>query len=85
MARPTSHWRIPARYAGIVLPFLLSILMTCVISGVSTLLALGITREALFAWPLAWGSSWIIGFPTLLVVLPFVRRLTAALTKPSGA
>jgi hypothetical protein len=77
--------RIPARYAGIVLPFLLSVVMTCVISGVSTLLALELSREALLAWPLAWASSWIIGFPTLLVVLPFVRRLTAALVAPPGA
>ncbi len=77
--------KLPARYAGIVLPFLLSILMTCVISGVSTGLALGMSREALLAWPVAWASSWIIGFPTLLVVLPFVRRLTAALVAPPGA
>lgn len=77
--------KIPARNAGIVLPFLLSVFMTRVISGVSTLLALGPNREALLAWPLAWASSWAIGFPTLLVVLPFVRRLTAALVAlPTG-
>nr|WP_314071765.1 DUF2798 domain-containing protein [uncultured Roseococcus sp.] len=77
--------RIPSRYAGIVLPFLLSLFMTCIISGVSTVLALGVSREIIFAWPVAWASSWIIGFPTLLVVLPFVRRLTAALVTPPGA
>jgi fucose 4-O-acetylase-like acetyltransferase len=75
--------KIPARYAGIVLPFLLSVFMTCIISGVSTVLALELSREALLAWPVAWASSWIIGFPTLLVVLPFVRRLTAALVATS--
>jgi len=75
--------KIPARYAGIVLPFLLSIFMTCIISGVSTVLALKFSRDALLAWPAAWASSWLIGFPALLVVLPFVRRLTAAIVAPS--
>ena len=74
--------KIPARFAGIVLPFLLSLFMTGIISGVSTALALGVGRDALQAWPVAWASSWVIGFPALLVVLPFVRRLTAVIVAP---
>lgn len=74
--------RIPARYAGILMPFLLSFIMTCIISGVSTFLALGFTREALGAWPVAWGMSWIFAFPTVLVVLPIVRHLVSVLVAP---
>ncbi len=74
--------RVPARYAALLMPLLLSIIMTCVISGVSTLLALGPSQEALRRWPEAWGFSWLVAFPTLLVVLPIVRRLVALLVAP---
>jgi hypothetical protein len=29
----------------------------------------------------AWGLSWIVAFPTLLLVLPLVRRATRALVE----
>ena len=74
--------RVPARYAVLLMPLLLSIIMTCIISGVSTLLALGASQEALRRWPEAWGFSWLVAFPTLLVVLPIVRRLVALLVAP---
>nr|WP_272876117.1 DUF2798 domain-containing protein [Neoroseomonas soli] len=50
-------------------------IMTFVVSGVSTVLALGVTDEVLARWPVAWAMSWLIAFPTVLVVLPIVRRL----------
>ncbi|MEO3472694.1 DUF2798 domain-containing protein [Roseomonas sp. CAU 1739] len=74
--------RIPARYAGIVMPLLLSVIMTCIISGVSTFLAIGFSRDALRAWPVGWAMSWIVAFPTLLVVLPIVRHLVSVLVAP---
>ncbi|MBM3587937.1 MAG: DUF2798 domain-containing protein [Alphaproteobacteria bacterium] len=51
--------------------------MTIIISGISTLLALGPGAKFLAGWPIAWLSSWVIAFPTVLVVLPIVRRLVA--------
>lgn len=77
--------KLPARYGAVVLPLILSLLMTCVISGISTVTALGPTAAALRDWPVAWGLSWMVAFPTLLVVLPLVRRLTALLVEqPRG-
>ncbi|MCM5569214.1 DUF2798 domain-containing protein [Burkholderiaceae bacterium FT117] len=73
--------RIPARYAGIVMPLLLSLLMTLVVSLISTLRALGPIDGFLGTWLGAWGLSWLVAFPTLLLVLPIVRRLTAALVE----
>jgi hypothetical protein len=29
----------------------------------------------------AWGLSWMVAFPTLLLILPMVRRLTALLVE----
>lgn len=74
--------RLPARYGTILLPLLLSIIMTFIVSGISTLKALGPTAEALRNWPAAWGLSWLVAFPTLLLVLPVVRRILARVLAP---
>ena len=75
--------RLPARYTLPVTGFFLTAIMTLVISGISTLMALGVTRAALVAWPAAWLTSWVVAFPTVLVVLPLVRRLVARLVAPA--
>jgi hypothetical protein len=73
--------KLPARYASVVLPFILSILMTCIISLVSTLLAIGFEPAFTMKWLRAWGASWVIAFPALMLVLPVVRRITAAVVE----
>ena len=73
--------RLPARYASIVMPFLLSLLMTALVSLISTARSVGIVPELLRLWPGNWGLSWLVAFPVTLVVLPVVRRLTAALVE----
>jgi hypothetical protein len=35
----------------------------------------------LHVWLGAWGLSWLVAFPTLLLVLPVVRRATDALVE----
>jgi len=67
--------RLPPRYAAFVMPLILSVLMTFVVSAISTLKSLGPTSTFLLTWPSAWALSWLVAFPTLLVVLPLVRRL----------
>src|SRR4051794_29782688 len=70
--------KLPARYAPVVMPFVLSILMTAVVSVISTLRSLGATPAFLATWPGAWALSWLVAFPTLLMVLPLVRRIVAS-------
>jgi hypothetical protein len=77
LPNPRSSGKLPARYAAILLPFFLSLLMTFVISGVSTLMSLGPTRAFVSTWPAAWAFSWVVAFPTLVAVLPLVRRIVA--------
>ena len=74
--------KLPARYASIVMPLVLSILMTFVVSGISTLKSLGFTPAFLATWPAAWAISWVVAFPTLLAVLPLVRRIVAIVVEP---
>jgi hypothetical protein len=30
----------------------------------------------------AWGASWLVAFPSLLIVMPVVRRIVAAIVEP---
>ena len=79
--RKTFLRKLPPKYAAVMMPFVLSIIMTCIISGVSTIKSLGFSAAALATWPSAWGISWLIAFPTLLVVLPIVRRIVSLLVE----
>jgi hypothetical protein len=73
--------KLPARYAGLVMPLLLSIFMTFIVSLISTLRSIGLVDGVVHVWMGAWGLSWIVAFPTLLLVLPVVRSATRALVE----
>lgn len=75
--------KLPPRYAGIVGPFFLSILMSCIVSLISTLRAFGPGPGFLHVWLGSWEVSWLIAFPALLLVLPLVRRLTSMVVQTS--
>ncbi len=82
LSQPPRRGKLPARYASIVMPLVLSVLMTFVVSAISTLKSLGPTPAFLDTWPAAWAISWVVAFPTLLVVLPLVRRIVALVVAP---
>jgi hypothetical protein len=67
------------------MPLLLSVLMTFIVSMVSTWRSIGLAPTFLHVWLGAWAISWLIAFPTLLVVLPLVRKATAALVRNDSA
>lgn len=73
---------LPARFAPVLFGFILSGLMSCVVSGIATLRALGVPPDFLLQWGGAWLFSWAVAFPTVLVMAPFTRRLVARLTHP---
>jgi hypothetical protein len=79
---PRPRGKLPARYAAIVMPLVLSVLMTFVVSAISTLKSLGPTPAFVTTWPAAWAISWLVAFPTLLAVLPLVRRIVALAVAP---
>ncbi len=73
--------RLPARYAGVVMPFLLSILMTLIVSFISTVRSVGFPDGFLHLWAGAWALSWVVAFPTLLLMLPLVKKLTGMIVR----
>ena len=73
--------KLPARYAAVVMPFFLSVLMTCIVSFISTARGVGWATGFPRIWLGSWAISWLIAFPVLLLVLPLVRKLTALIVK----
>lgn len=74
---------IPRRMEHIIFGLLLSGMMSFLVSGVSTALAVGISAELPLAWISAWLPSWAIAFPAVLLVAPFVRRILHRLVLPA--
>ncbi|MNJ56057.1 hypothetical protein D3C77_515860 [compost metagenome] len=73
--------RLPTRYAPVLFAALLSAIMTCVVSAAVLVLNQGWTMDVLHAWPKSAFSTWLIGFPTVLLVAPLVRRVVLKLTQ----
>lgn len=72
---------IPARFAPVLFGFLLSGMMSFLVSGISTLRAIGLADGFFGIWISAWLPSWLVAFPAVLIVAPVARRVVAALTK----
>lgn len=64
-----------ARIEFLLTAFFLSLMMTFIVSGVSTLIGVGWSPETPGLWMTAWGSSWLVAFPAVVFILPLVRKL----------
>jgi hypothetical protein len=73
--------KLPKRYAAIIMPLILSMFMSGVVSAVSVLRANGINAQFFDLWPSAWGLSWMIAFPVVLVVFPIVRKIVSLIVE----
>lgn len=74
--------RLPPRYNAIAIPLLLSLFMTCIVSGIATVNSIGLADDVLVKWMQAWAISWSIAFPIMMVMLPVVRRIAAVFVEP---
>lgn len=73
---------IPARYANVLFSLILSGLMSLMVSGLSTVKALGPIDGIVVIWLRNWLSCWGVAFVTALLLAPHVRRLVDLLIKP---
>lgn len=60
----------------------MALLMSCLMSFVITLFNMGFAENLLSLWLQAWSFAFVVAFPTVVVVAPLVRKLTAAVIKP---
>ena len=80
MSKPVFK-KLPAHTMGYVMPLILSIIMSCIVSLISTLKNTGFSGFELPVWLGAWGLSWVVAYPVLLLILPIVRKLTALIVE----
>jgi uncharacterized membrane protein YhdT len=71
---------VPARLTHAAFGFLLSGLMTWIVSAVATVRNVGWKAASVAKWFNAFSASWPITFPTVLIVAPIVRRIVTRLT-----
>jgi hypothetical protein len=76
---------MPARFAPILFGFVLSGLMSLIVSGIATARHAGIGDGFPGLWLSAWLPSWLIAFPVVLVVAPLARRLVGLVVASGGA
>jgi Protein of unknown function (DUF2798) len=76
--------KLPSRYHWLVLPLVMSIFMTCIVSGVSIARVRGVDPGFVDAWLPAWGVSWLVAFPVLLAIMPLVQRVVSLLVEQPG-
>ena len=72
---------IPARYEMILFQFLISAVMSCLVSGMVSVINLGVDGFQFLLWFEAWIIAWSIAFPTIVVMSPAIRTLTKSLIK----
>lgn len=72
---------IPARYQHFVYGFILSGLMSFMVSGIATYRSLGMIDGFFMIWISNWLPSWSVAYPTLLCVSPIARRIVSKLVR----
>ena len=72
---------IPARYASVLFGFILSGLMSLMVSGIVTYRTVDTMTGFVGQWLGAWLPSWMVAFPTVLIVAPLARRLVMTLVR----
>ena len=72
---------ISPRFAPVVFGFVLSAMMSFIVSGVATFRTAGLTDDFLNLWIGAWLPSWFVAFPVVLVVAPLARKAVAGLVR----
>mgnify|MGYP001273035574 CR=1 FL=1 len=73
---------LPRRFEQLAFGLLLSGMMSFIVSGLSTALAIGLSGTFPLAWIKAWLPSWGVAFPAVMVVAPLVRRILSRIVVP---
>jgi len=66
---------INKKYEFYIFSLLVTMFMSFVISGVLVVINLGIINNFLFIWLSAWLKAWLVAFPSVLLIIPFVRKV----------
>lgn len=74
----------PKKFEPALFVFILSGLMSLVVSGISTFKVAGAAAGFLGLWTGAWIAAWAVAFPVALMVVPLTRRVVRSLVTQDG-
>jgi hypothetical protein len=72
---------VPRRLAPALFGFILSGLMSLLVSGIATYRVAGIAPGFFGLWATGWMTAWLVAFPVVLVAAPLARRVVGALVE----
>lgn len=73
--------KLPPKWGLIVMPLLMSGMMSGIICMVNLLRVFGWRMDVLQEWPSTWLMAWAVAFPSVLLVMPVAKRITAKLVR----
>lgn len=80
---PSVRAMFPQKFGPYLFGFILSGMMSLLVSGISTARATGLTEGFVGLWGTSWLTAWAMAFPIVLVVGPLTRRAVQALVRES--
>ena len=66
---------ISKKYEFLTFSLLVTFFMSFVISGVLVVVNLGFIENFFSVWANAWWKAWIVAFPSVLFIIPMVRKI----------
>jgi hypothetical protein len=70
---------IPKKYEMVLFAFLMSLFMAGFMSFIVTLINIGFVDDLLWKWLEAYWKAFLVAFPTIMVVVPQVRKIVGKL------
>lgn len=77
--------KLPARSMAYVLPLIISLMMSCIVSGVATFRSIGFREDFLHIWMTGWPVSWVVAYPVLMLVLPLAKNIAFLIVEKDSA
>ena len=74
--------RVDPKYASLLVPAIMAIAISLVVSLVQTIVRLGFAPRLVTAWLTSFGLGVIVAVPTAILVAPHAQRLVSRLTGP---
>ncbi len=71
--------KIPVRYAQFLYSLILSGMVSFLVSGIATVLTVGLNMQFVHDWLSSWPFAWLVAFPSLFLLAPLVRRIVDGL------
>ena len=73
-----------ARLSHIMFCLIMSGLMSCIVTGIATVKAIGFGPGTFGDWMAAWAFCWPIAFSVIVILGPSVKRLVDRLVRPKA-